>query len=112
MYGVEVQLGVERPLEVLRAPKAMLLTGEQEVADRDSPGAQRRHHQLSLIRRHDGVLFALEEDHGRDEPINEMDRRALPIALDLARVRADQPVQVMGLELVSIPSERLEVADT
>jgi hypothetical protein len=43
----------------------MLLAVKQKIADRNASGLQRPNHELSLIRRDDPVVRALEEDHWR-----------------------------------------------
>ena len=43
----------------------MLLSLEEQVADRDALLFERRHDHLALVRRDDGVLVALKHDHRR-----------------------------------------------
>src|SRR5262245_45738560 len=84
----------------------MLLAREQEIADRIAFAPQRLNHTFCLVRRHDGVLLPLEEDHRLREPIRVIDRRALAIARFLLRIRSDQPVEIARLELVGVARER------
>src|SRR6185437_1282981 len=89
---VEVELGVERAFDVFGAAKTVLLAGKQQVATGNAAAAQRLDHHLRLIRRHDPVVGALEEDYRAVEARDMAERRALTIKCFLPRVRADQPV--------------------
>src|SRR5438105_10437415 len=77
--GVEIEFGVERALDRLGAAEAVLLAGEQQVGDRDAAAAQRLDHHLGLVRRHDTVLGALEENHRAAQPVGMGQRRALAV---------------------------------
>src|SRR3989442_1190594 len=59
--SVEVQLGVQRSLDVARLAESVLFAGEEQVADWHSFSPQGLDHQLGLVRRHYLVLIALEE---------------------------------------------------
>src|SRR6266487_909162 len=78
--SIEVELGVEAALDVVGLAKPMLLAGEQKVADMSALAAERLNHRLRLVRWHDRVLVALEEDNGLRQPVRMMDRRALAVA--------------------------------
>ena len=94
-----------------RATEAVALALESEVCVGDARRGQGRDQRLRLRGRHDPVVEALHhEDRARD-PVEEMDRRALPVALGHRRIRSDEPVDVARLELVRVARERLEVAD-
>src|SRR5262245_39882654 len=108
---VEVELGVETALDVAGLAEAVLLAGEQEIADRIALAPERRDHRFGLVRRHDRVLLALEEDHRFREPIRVIKRRALAIPGFLLRIRPDQPVEIARFELVGVARERGHVAD-
>src|ERR1700730_11837885 len=86
---IEVQFGVEAALNVAAFAKSVLLAGKQEVADRLAPAAERRNHGLGLVRRHDRVLVALEEDHRLRQAIGMEQRRACAIERLLLRIRTD-----------------------
>src|ERR1700730_4828269 len=75
---IEVELSLERALDVLRDPETVLLPLEGNVSDRQPLLSQRRDNELRLVGRHDLVLQPLEEDHGRGDPSDGVDRRPLP----------------------------------
>ena len=91
-------------------PEAVLLAREQEIADRIALAPQRLDHGFCLVRRHDGVLITLEEDHRLRQPIRVIERRALAIAGFLQRIGSDQPVEIARLEFVGVARERGDVA--
>src|SRR6266446_8381185 len=62
-HGIEGKFRIKAALDVVGLTEAMLLAREQEVADRISIAPQRLDHDLGLVRRHHGVLGALEKDH-------------------------------------------------
>src|SRR5262249_6580087 len=99
---VEGEFRIEAALNVAGLPEAMLLARKQEIADRIAFAPQRLNHTFCLVRRHDGVLFPLEEDHRLREPIRVIERRALAIARFLLRIWSDQPVEVARLKLVGV----------
>ena len=68
--------------------------------------AQRVHHHLGLVRRHDHVFVALEEDDGRGQALDMRDRRALLVR------RSDQRVHIARLELVRVARQHGDVADS
>ena len=107
---IEIELGIEAALDVAGLAEAVLLAGEQEIADRIALAPQRLDHGLGLVRRHDGVLVALEEDHRLRQPVRVIERRALAIARFLLRIGSDQPVEIARLELVGVARERGDVA--
>src|SRR5260370_38978783 len=95
--GVEIELGVERALDRRRLAEAVLLAGEEEIADGQLLALERRNHHRRLIWRHHLVFFALKEDDGRGEAIDRVDRRALDVGLPVLRIRSDEPVDVVRL---------------
>src|SRR5215475_8596707 len=88
----------------------MLLAREQEIADWIALAPQRLNHAFWLVRRHDGVLLPLEEDHRLREPFRVIERRAFAVARLLLWIRSDQPVEIARLELVGVARERGDVA--
>src|SRR6185436_9606519 len=104
------EFGIEAALNVAGPSEAMLLAREQEIADRIALAPQRLDHAFCLVRRHDGVLIALEEDHWLRQPIRVIERRALAIARFLLRIGSDQPVEITRLEFVGVARERGDVA--
>src|SRR5262245_16390787 len=107
---IKGQFRIEAAFNVAGFPEAMLLAREQEIADRIALAPQRLNHAFCLVRRHDGVLLPLEEDHRLRKPIRVIERRALAIARFLLRIRSDQPVEIARLELVGVARERGDVA--
>src|SRR5262249_44153185 len=91
---LKAEFRIEAALNVAGLPEAMLLAREQEIADRIALAPQRLNHAFCLVRRHDGVLFPLEEDPRLREPIRVIERRALAIARFLLWIRSDQPVEI------------------
>src|SRR5215468_5530334 len=103
---IEGEFRIEAALNVAGLPEAMLLAREQEIANRITFAPQRLNHTFRLVRRHDGVLLPLEEDHRLRDPIRVIERRALAIARLLLRIRSDQPVEIARLEFVRVARER------
>src|SRR6266508_1241096 len=56
IFCIEVELGIQRALDVLGLAKAMLLAFERKIGHRQAFCPQRIDHQLGLTRRHDLVL--------------------------------------------------------
>src|SRR5262249_53084455 len=106
---IEGEFRIEAALNVAGLPKAVLLTREQEIADRVAIVPQCLDHAFCLVRRHDGVLFPLEEDHRLRKPIGMIERRALAIARFLLRIGSNQPVEIARLKLVGVTRERGDV---
>ena len=73
--------------------------------------AHRLEHELRLIGRDDFVVESLKENDGAGEFLDEVNRRTASVDVGLLRVGTDQGIQVTGLELVSVTSENLQVAD-
>src|SRR5206468_6446530 len=69
---VEIQLAVERALDVLGLSEAVLLALEGDVCDGKILSSQSLDHQLGLIRRHDLVFQSLKENNGARESIGEV----------------------------------------
>src|SRR4029077_2734790 len=109
--AVEVELGFEAADLGLRLAEAVLLALEGEVGVGDAVGGHRGDHRLRLVRRHNRILESLEEDHRGAQAPGEVDRRALAVEVGALRIRADQPVEVAGLELVRVAGEGLGVGD-
>src|SRR6202165_5059178 len=108
---IEVELALERALDVLRDAEPVLLALEGDVGHRQPLLAERRNDEFSLVGRHDLVLQPLEEDHGRRDPIDGVDRRALAIDVSILRPPAQEALVVHGLELVRVFVKHLQVAD-
>ena len=89
----------------------MLLAIEQKIADWNAALLQRRDHECGLVRGDDAILRSLEEDYRRREPIDMIDGGAFGIGGSVVGIGTNQPVQVAGLEFMSVPRESLEVAD-
>src|SRR5262245_2006592 len=83
---VKVKLAVERSLDVLRPPEAMLLALEGNVGDGQPFPAQGFDHHLRLVRRDDLAFEPLKEDHRAREPVREINRRPLPVEVAPLRV--------------------------
>ena len=80
---------------------------------RDSSLLERRDDQLGLCLRHDHVVGSLQDEHGRGDLLDEVDRAAGAVQLRRLRVRPDQRVLVLELELVRVAgAELLEVGDS
>src|SRR5262249_5346272 len=108
---IEGELRIEAALNVASLPKPMLLAREEEIAARIAVAPQCLDHTFCLVRRHDGVLVPLEEDHRLRQPIRVIERRALAIPRFLLRIGSDQPVEIARFELVGVAGERRYVAD-
>src|SRR5258708_39522009 len=89
----------------------MLLAVEQKIADWNAAFLQRRDHEVCLVQRDDAILRSLEEDYRRREPIDMVDGGAFGIGVSVVGIGTNQPVQVTGLEFMSVTREGLEVAD-
>jgi hypothetical protein len=109
--AVEIQLGVQGTLDVLRLAEAVLLTFEGDVGDRQALGFDRREHGLGLAGRDDLIFQALEEDHRAGDLVDEVDGGALVIQVFVFRVGTDQVVEVARFELVGIVDEGGQVAN-
>src|SRR5262249_33093594 len=92
--SIEVELGVEAALDIIGLAKTMLLAGEQEIAHMFTLAAEGLNHGLRLVRGHDRVFVALEEDHRLRQPVRMMDRRALTVTRLLLRIGPDKPVEI------------------
>jgi hypothetical protein len=82
------------------------------VANRNSLSAQRLDHFLSLVRRHDWILFALEKGDRLGQPRGVEQRRSSAVLCLLFRIFPDQPILVTRLELVSVTGQRRKIADS
>ncbi len=89
----------------------MLFSLEGDVGRGNALGADGLEHPLRLVRRHDLVLQPLEQDQGTGQPVGVVDWRTLQIQVPAFRVRADQAVQIAGLELVGLFGQALQIAD-
>src|SRR5262245_1464338 len=109
---VERELRLERAHDVLRLAEPVPFALVQQVRVWHAALAQRAHDQLRLARRHDAVVRPLEHEHRRRDPVGEVDRAALLVEGGLLRIRADERVLVLELELVRLAAaELLEVGD-
>src|SRR5712692_5936983 len=77
--AVEIELGVERALDVLRLAEAVLFALEGEVGYGHALAAQGIDHRLGLVRWHDLVIEALKEDDRPRKLIDVMDWRTLAV---------------------------------
>ena len=77
----------------------MLLAVEEKIADWNAAFLQRRDHEFCLVGGADAILRSLEEDYGRREPIDMVDRGAFGIGSSVVGIGTNQPVQVAGLNL-------------
>src|SRR4051794_25637700 len=110
--GVEIQLGVEAALDVATLAEAMLLAGEQEIADGLAATAERRNHSLGLVGWDNGVFVALEKDHRFGQAIGMGDRRAVAVERFVVWIGTNEPVEIARLELVGVARKCRDVADT
>src|SRR3984893_3951447 len=108
---VEVQLRLERALDVLRDPEAMLLALERNVGHRQALLAQRVDDGFGLVGWNDLVLQSLEEDHWRRDPIHGVDGGGLSMYVSILGPPAQQALVVHRLELVRIAVKDLQVTD-
>src|SRR5579859_6833806 len=69
--GIEVQLAVERTLDVLGLAETVALAREFEIGNGDAALAQDGDHLLRLAGEHDLVVEALREVDGASDPIGE-----------------------------------------
>src|SRR5215813_2217454 len=86
---IEVQLAVERTLDVLGFAKAVLLAFKSDVRHRHTFLAQGIHHHLGLVRRDDFVFQSLKENYGTRQAVNKMNRRALNVEVAPLGIRSD-----------------------
>src|SRR5437763_1635861 len=93
--GVKVQLCLDRPLDILRAPETMALPGKKEGGVRELLALECVDDQASLGGRHHLVFLPLEEDDGTRDLIDVMDGRAFPEK----RVRRRSLADEMGVVL-------------
>src|SRR5215470_15630910 len=107
---IEGELRIEAAPYGVGLAESVLLAGEQEIADGTAFAPQHIDHHLGLVRRHDRVLLALEEDHRLRQPLRVIERRTLAIALHHRRIGPDQPIEITRLELVGVASERDRIA--
>src|SRR5580700_8732081 len=108
---VKIEFSVERPLDVVRAAEPVLLPVKPQIETRDPAPAKRIYHLLSLLRRDDPVLGALEKgDRRRDQP-RAVDRGTGHIEVPALRIRPDQAIEIARLEFVGIFCQRLQIAD-
>src|SRR5689334_23402281 len=77
----ERQPGLERPALRHLATETMALALEREVGVRDALRFECRREGFRLVRRDDLVVKPLEDQHRNRDLIEEMDRRAIAIAL-------------------------------
>src|SRR5262249_47187905 len=111
LEGKELQLGVQGSANVVRHAEAVALLRKQNVADGGAAAAQGFDHKISLVGWDNGVVGALEEDDGPRDRAGEVKRRTLPVSFLILRIWTDQPVEIVGLELVRVLCEPLQIAD-
>ena len=107
----EAELAVEGGADVGRLTEAVLLAGERPVGDGHALGPEGGDDLLRLARRHDLVLQALEDDQRTVDEVDVEERRPRLVHVARLRPRADQAVEVAGLELVRVAGEGGEVGD-
>src|SRR5947207_5125971 len=107
----EVELALRRAPDSLVLAKPVLLAFERHVREGQLLLPARGHEHLGLVGRHDLVLETLEQDARRAQPVGEVDRRARAVHVSALRIRADQRVAVVRLELMRLLHEQLEVGD-
>ena len=106
-----MEFGFEGADDVPGAAEAVLLAFEQVVVDADALGAQGLDHRFGLVRGHDAVLVALEEDDRAGEAVAGFERRALAVEVGPFGIGADESVEVARLELVGVAGEGGEIGD-
>ena len=85
----------------------MALAGELQISDGNALAVECGDHRLGLVGRHDFVFGALEEDDRAVESIEMVNGGPFDHRLTVA----DQPEQVLRLELVRVVGEGRQVAD-
>src|SRR5215831_5448551 len=108
---VEIQLAVERSLDVLGLAKSMLLALEWNISDRQPLCFYGGIHHLGLVWRYDLVLQALKQNDRARQAIGEMNRGAPNIEFSPLGVGRDETVAVARLEFVALFLQRFEIAD-
>ena len=109
--GVEGQLGVEGGADVGGLAEAVALALEREVHDGQALGPHGLDDHLGLGRRDDLVVEALEHGERAVDAVDVEQRRAGLVDVLGVGPRADEAVEVAGLELVRVPRQRAEVGD-
>lgn len=107
----EGQLELPGETDALGAVEAVALPLELDVRVWDAVLSQLRDHPLGLLGRDHRVVLALEQEHRGVDAVGVVGRRALPVELLGLRIGADQPVEVVGLELVGVLGQRPQVRD-
>src|SRR5699024_6987274 len=106
--AVEGQFGTEGLLGAGRTAEAVALIGEHMHLRLVSGLSQGVGHGGGLLRGHHPVAFALEDDHRCAEPAQVVDGGAIPVALPLLRIRADELIEVAGLEFMCVSAQYLQ----
>src|SRR2546428_11902231 len=89
----------------------MLLSREGNVGGRQPFLAERVGDDFRLVGWHDRVLQTLEENDGRGDLVDRMNRGSLAIDVTLLGPASDQALVIHRLELVRVGVKDLEVAD-
>ena len=69
-------------------------------------------HQLCLIGGDDLIVEALKEDHRTSYLVGRMEGSSLAVEISPLWIRANKPIEISRLKLVSIPGQRFKVSDT
>lgn len=97
--------------QVLRLAEPMPLSRIKVPFSVDPVGLQRCQHGPRLFRHHHCIQLTLEENHRHLDALCMQQRRALAIAVSVPLRVADQPVQIITLELVGGTAQGYRVAD-
>ena len=98
--AVEAPFRVQGMGQVAGLAEAVAFAGIEMRLGLDAIGGQCGEHGAGLLGNHHGIEFALEEDHRYLDALGVQQRGALAIAFGVALRVADQPVEVVALELV------------
>src|SRR5258708_11199945 len=90
----------------------MLFALESYIRDGHAFLAQRFHHGLGLIRRHDFVFQTLKKNDWTGQFVREVYRRTLNVEIATLRIRTDQIVKIARLKLVGFFRQGFSIADT
>ena len=72
--GIKIQLAIQRPLDILRSPKAVLFALKWYISNWKPFRSQGSHHQFCLIRRNNLILQPLEDNQRTRQAISRMNR--------------------------------------
>jgi hypothetical protein len=111
-FNVERQFNLKRTPNALGMTKPMPLTGKGKQDVPNAPAIKRLGHDLSLNRRHHRDLQPMHQQHRPGDPIHGMQRGASPIGGHRLGIGANQPVELVGVELGSLLAEGLQIGNT